>query len=44
MNENYIKNVIDIVKVDNENNIADIFTKSLNREKFVKFRDMLNVK
>lgn len=43
VNENYLKGIIDIVKVESENNIADIFTKSLGRSKFEKFRSMLNL-
>lgn len=47
MNENYMKGVID-VKVDTERNLTDIFTKSLGKDKFEKFRSilayMLNIK
>ena len=35
---------IEIVKVDSNENIADIFTKALCKEKFTKFRELLNVK
>ena len=35
---------IQIVKVDSNENIADIFTKALCKEKLTKFREMLNVK
>lgn len=44
VNENYMKGVIDIIKVDSEQNIADIFTKSVSKDKFEKFRDMLNIR
>lgn len=44
VNENYMKGVIDVVKVDTKQNIADIFTKSLSKDKFKKFRSMLNIK
>ena len=30
--------------INTENNIADIFTKALCKEKFIKFRKLLNVK
>lgn len=41
VNENYENNKIDLVKVETENNIADIFTKSLCKAKFERFREML---
>jgi hypothetical protein len=44
VNECYANRIIDIVKVDSNNNMADIFTKSLCKDKFVKFREMLNVR
>lgn len=37
--ENFIK----IIKVNTDENIADIFTKALSREKFEKFRKLLNL-
>lgn len=41
----YVKEgIIDVIKVNSDDNIADIFTKSLSREKFEKFRSMLNLK
>ena len=43
VNENYEKGVIDIVKIETEKNIADIFTKSLCKDKFIKNRNALNV-
>jgi hypothetical protein len=43
VNESYINKIIDIVKIDTENNIADLFTKSLGRVKFDKYREMLNL-
>jgi hypothetical protein len=44
VNENYEKGVIDIIKIETEKNVADILTKSLSKEKFVKLRNLLNVK
>ena len=35
---------IEIIKIDSDNNIADVFTKALCKDKFVKFRGLLNVK
>lgn len=43
VNENYEKGNIEIVKIESENNIADIFTKALPKVKFVKFREMLKL-
>lgn len=43
MYENYMSGIVDIVKIDSNENIADVLTKSLGRNKFVKFREMLNV-
>ena len=43
VNENYKKGLINIVKVESENNIADVMTKSLCKDKFVKFRDSLRL-
>lgn len=36
VNENYERGIIDLIKVESENNIADIFTKSLCKDKFTK--------
>lgn len=36
--------IINVIKVESENNIADILTKSLGKNKFVKFRNELNIK
>lgn len=44
VNENYVRGNIDILKVDSESNQADIFTKSLGRVKFEKFRNDLKLK
>lgn len=44
INDNYKDGNIDIVKVDTNNNIADILTKSLDRKKFEKLREALNLK
>ena len=43
VNENYEKGIIDLVKVESENNIADIFTKSLCKNKFTKNRKLLRL-
>ncbi len=43
VNENYQAKIIEIVKVDSNNNLADIFTKALNREKFLNNREKLNL-
>jgi len=44
IHESIKKGKIEVVKVDSENNIADSFTKALGNVKFIKFREMLNVK
>ncbi|KAK9703184.1 hypothetical protein QE152_g29523 [Popillia japonica] len=44
VNESYLSGINDIVKVDSEENVADILTKPLSRNKFEKCRDNLNVK
>ena len=44
VNESYLNGSIDIIKVESENNIADILTKSLGKNKFVKFRNELNIR
>ena len=38
VNEGYENKEIDIIKVDSENNVADILTKALGRNKFENFR------
>ena len=43
VNECYEKGEIDIVKVESENNAADIFTKARGQIKFEKFREFLNI-
>lgn len=43
VNECYERREIDIVKVDTDENLADIFTKALGRLKFEKFRSLLNL-
>ncbi|CAD7093112.1 unnamed protein product [Hermetia illucens] len=37
------ENIINIIKVESNNNVADIFTTSLCKDKFEKFRSMLNL-
>lgn len=41
VNENYENNKIEVIKIDSENNVADLFTKSLSKAKFIRFREML---
>ena len=43
VNENYLKGIINVVKIESEENPADIFTKSLGRIKFEKFREHLKL-
>lgn len=43
VNENYEKGNIEVVKIESENNIADIFTKALPKAKYLKFREMLKL-
>ena len=43
VNECYESKEIDIIKVDSENNIADILTKALRKNKFEKFRSLLKL-
>ena len=43
VNENYENGNIDIVKIDSNNNIADILTKSLSKKKFIENRKMLKL-
>ena len=41
---NYVKDkIIDVVKINTDENLADIFTKALGKEKFEKFRNMLKL-
>lgn len=44
VNESYLKRIIDVVKIDSEENIADILTKALGSIKFDKFRKALGLK
>ncbi|MCI0565024.1 MAG: Ty1/Copia family ribonuclease HI, partial [Nitrososphaera sp.] len=43
VNECYEQKIINIVKVNSEDNIADILTKALGSNKFVKFRNALKI-
>ena len=43
VNENYLNREINVIKIDSEENTADIFTKSLGRTKFEKFREELKI-
>jgi len=44
VHENCLNGTIDVVKIKTENNMADIFTKALNKRTFEKFREMLKLK
>lgn len=44
VHESINEGVIDVIKVNSNENIADIFTKSLCKDKFQNFRNMLNLK
>ncbi|CAH2097573.1 unnamed protein product [Euphydryas editha] len=44
IHENVKQGNIEVVKIESENNIADILTKALGNVKFIKFREMLNLK
>ena len=43
VNELYMSGLIDIVKVNTDDNLADIFTKVLCKDKFVYFRNIMNI-
>ena len=43
VHESVKENEIVIIKIDSNNNIADIFTKALCKDKFEKFRRLLNM-
>jgi len=43
VNESYEKGIIKIVKVNSEENLADILTKALGKVKFEKFRSLLHI-
>ena len=43
VNESYLNAEIDVIKIDSDKNPADIFTKSLGRIKFEKFRENLKL-
>lgn len=43
IHENVKNKIIKVVKVESENNIADILTKALGNVKFIKFREILNI-
>jgi len=44
VHENYLNGTIEVVKVKTENNIANIFTKALDKRTFEKFREMLKLR
>ena len=44
VNEDYLNSEIDVIKIVSEENPADLFTKSLGRIKFEKFRENLRVR
>ena len=39
VNENYLEGIINVIKIESEENTADIFTKSIGRIKFEAFRN-----
>jgi len=43
INENYLNKTLDIIKIETENNVPDILTKALDKQKLIKFRKMLQV-
>ncbi|XP_070517912.1 uncharacterized protein [Cardiocondyla obscurior] len=43
IHENYSQEIIDIIKINTDDNLADIFTKSLGSTKFKKFRNLLKI-
>lgn len=43
VNENYVDGIIDIIKIETNENIADILTKALGRNKFEYFKENLNL-
>jgi len=43
IHENYNLGIIDIIKINTDDNLADIFTKSLGSTKFKKFRNLLKI-
>lgn len=43
VNENFENGIIDIIKIDSKSNLADMLTKSLNKEKFIKNRKALRL-
>jgi len=44
VHENYLNRTIDVVKIKTDDNMADIFTKALDKRTFEKFRDMLKLR
>lgn len=43
IHESVKENLIEVLKIESEKNCADILTKSLGNNKFIKFREMLNI-
>lgn len=43
VNENFENGIINIIKIDSKSNLADMLTKSLNKEKFIKNRKALRL-
>lgn len=43
VNDSVVKNEIDVVKIDSKNNLADILTKSLSKDTFMKLRHQMNL-
>lgn len=44
VHENYLAKVIDVIKIKSEDNVADILTKALGKQKFIYLRNLLNLK
>ena len=44
VHESVKEKLIKVIKIDSNENVADIFTKALCKEKFEKFRKLLNIK
>lgn len=44
VNKNYLDGIVDIVKIESEKDVADVFTKPLGKTKFKMFRDRLRIK
>lgn len=43
VNEKYVEGIIDVIKIETDENIADILTKALSKNKFEYFREKMNL-